>query len=76
MKIDKRNAQIERAAGTESVSEPVPAVAPTAKVEHKSVTMPMGGDLTEHGADGWELVAVVQKPYDPSHVVAYFKRKA
>jgi len=43
-----------------------------ARYEYRSEIMPRDADLSQFGAEGWELVAVVASPGDMA--VFYFKR--
>jgi hypothetical protein len=63
MKIDARGAAVQRK--TESVLQ---------RYETRSAPMAADADMSQFGAEGWQLVSVVPIPSDPGMVMAYFQR--
>jgi hypothetical protein len=41
--------------------------------EYRSLLLPRLADLSQHGAEGWELVSVIAQPADQA--AYYFRRK-
>ena len=65
MKVTDRTATIEP-----------PVESPQAiRWEYCSKAMDLDADLSQYGFEGWELVAVVSIPHDPSKAVFHFKRR-
>lgn len=46
-----------------------------AQWEYRQTRMDADADISQFGAESWELVAVVPIPYDPSVCWYYFKRR-
>lgn len=43
--------------------------------EYRAQAMEVEADLIQFGQEGWELVAVVSLPHDPSKAIFHFKRR-
>ena len=65
MRIDQRGAVVERHNRFSRGPE----------WEYRSAKYDLDADLTQHGAAGWELVAVVPVPGDSTTAIYYFKRR-
>lgn len=65
MKTDQRGAVIERR----------PEHSRAFQWEYRTATMDLDADLTQYGAEGWELVSVVPVAHDPMTAVYHFKRR-
>ena len=59
----------------QAVKPPLAMTAAPPRWETCSKILPHQADISQFGADGWELVAVVGLNHDPSMAVFHFKRR-